>query len=321
MIYAPVLIPTLNRYDHFVNLISSLQKNKLAEKTDLYIGLDYPPNEKYTEGYDMIKDYLSLGIQGFRSVNVIQHQRNVGATENIESLINEIRNKYDRFILSEDDNVFSPCYLEYMNLGLDLIKDDDDLMCVCGYSYPVKWIDRGLGVIKEQSFVSAWGFGTFLKKYDKIGNQLRNGYYNKKVFVKLKSLRKKSKKNYVYCVSQLYGNHGLIPNDIGLSCYQLLENKYCLMPTTSLVRNNGWDGSGVNCHNKNEDFYSKQVISSKIDFYLPENIQKASDIIHIQENEFTINAFYPSNKLDYFKCLIKELILKFRIVFKVMLYE
>lgn len=47
MVYAPVCIPTLNRYEHLKELIESLQRNPWAQYTDLFIGLDFPPGEKY----------------------------------------------------------------------------------------------------------------------------------------------------------------------------------------------------------------------------------------------------------------------------------
>ncbi len=52
--YAPVAIPTLNRIDHLKRCISSLAKNEYAKYTNIYISVDYPPNEKYLDGYNEI---------------------------------------------------------------------------------------------------------------------------------------------------------------------------------------------------------------------------------------------------------------------------
>lgn len=41
--YAPVVIPTLNRYDHFKACLESLEKCK----TDVYVVLDFSPSEEY----------------------------------------------------------------------------------------------------------------------------------------------------------------------------------------------------------------------------------------------------------------------------------
>ena len=58
MKYAPVIIPTLCRYEHFVRCVESLKKNTWAKYTDIYIGLDYPKKDSHREGYLKIKEYL-----------------------------------------------------------------------------------------------------------------------------------------------------------------------------------------------------------------------------------------------------------------------
>ena len=56
--YAPVLIPTLNRYEHFKRCLESLEKCTGAEHTEIFVALDYPPSEKYKEGWSKICKYL-----------------------------------------------------------------------------------------------------------------------------------------------------------------------------------------------------------------------------------------------------------------------
>ena len=45
MIYAPVLIPTLCRADHFIRCLESLKKNTWAKYTEVYVAVDYPAKE------------------------------------------------------------------------------------------------------------------------------------------------------------------------------------------------------------------------------------------------------------------------------------
>ena len=45
--FAPVLIPTLNRYEHFKRCLESLERCTWAEKTDVYVALDFPPSDKF----------------------------------------------------------------------------------------------------------------------------------------------------------------------------------------------------------------------------------------------------------------------------------
>ena len=49
MEYAPITITTLNRYEHFVRCIQSLENNGLAKETELFISVDFPPSDKYKE--------------------------------------------------------------------------------------------------------------------------------------------------------------------------------------------------------------------------------------------------------------------------------
>ena len=68
--YAPVLITTLNRYEHFKRCVESLSRCTHAEKTELVIGLDYPPNEKYVAGWEKISEYVK-SISGFGKITIL----------------------------------------------------------------------------------------------------------------------------------------------------------------------------------------------------------------------------------------------------------
>lgn len=57
MNYAPVIIPTLNRYDHFIKCLESLEKCSGAEYTEVFVALDFPPSNKYIEGW---KKWMSI---------------------------------------------------------------------------------------------------------------------------------------------------------------------------------------------------------------------------------------------------------------------
>ena len=118
--YAPVLITTLNRHEHLKNCIESLQNNTLANKTDIFISVDYPPSEKYVEGYKRICEYFhSTKIDGFNSVHVFFQEKNLGPNDNYYFLENIIKTEYEFYIFSEDDNIFSKNFLEYMNFYLE----------------------------------------------------------------------------------------------------------------------------------------------------------------------------------------------------------
>ena len=88
MNYAPILIPTLNRYNHLKRCVESLAKCTHADKTDLFIALDYPLKEEHWEGYRQIKEYVS-SIEGFNKVIIIQRDHNYGPVENFSNAENK----------------------------------------------------------------------------------------------------------------------------------------------------------------------------------------------------------------------------------------
>ena len=130
-IYAPVIIPTLCRYEHFKRCLESLRKCTGAEYTDVYIGIDYPTKDSHWDGYNKICEYVS-NIVGFHKLVIIKREKNFGPELNVISLRNCVKEHYDRCIISEDDNEFSPNFLEYMNECLTHFKDNPNVIRICG---------------------------------------------------------------------------------------------------------------------------------------------------------------------------------------------
>ena len=140
MIYAPIYIPTLCRSEHFQKCIESLKVNTWAKYTDVYIALDYPPSEKYRAGYEKICRYLENSeFDCFKSFNVVKREKNYGAGLNSKKMREFISKRYDRWIYAEDDIVFSPIFLEYMDKALESYKDDDSVIGINGYTYPLPY--------------------------------------------------------------------------------------------------------------------------------------------------------------------------------------
>lgn len=104
MIYAPVLIPTLCRSDHFIRCLESLKKNTWAKYTEVYIAVDYPAKESHWDGYKRIVEYLSCDCTEFANLHVIKRPYNYGGAANMVALRDYVLKKHDRFIRTEDDN-------------------------------------------------------------------------------------------------------------------------------------------------------------------------------------------------------------------------
>ena len=252
----PILIITLCRYEHLVNCIESLQKNALAKETELYIGLDYPSKESHWPGYRKIEEYLEKGIDGFKCVHVMKHTHNLGPTENYRAVRSAIFEKFDGYIYTEDDNVFSPNYLEYMNICMEKYRDDREVLAVSGYMYPIEIPDSGANVIRISTYCSAFGYGIFKREDDVLDKNINletflRMYRDKKM---MKKLRKASPNQYCNFVKGMVEytpdimKEGKVRSvDLTWGLYAFFNGYKIVFPTISKVRNNGYDGSGVNC--------------------------------------------------------------------------
>ena len=118
MKFAPILVVTLNRYDHFKRCINSLKKCTNAFQTDLFIALDYPSKEEHFEGYKKILSFLNKPINEFKSVKIYKRDVNFGVYYNFSVAQRDILEIYDSLIISEDDNEFSLNFIDYMNTCL-----------------------------------------------------------------------------------------------------------------------------------------------------------------------------------------------------------
>lgn len=254
--YAPVIIPTLCRYDKLKVLVDSLAKNvEYARQTELVIGLDYPPAEKYVEGYNMIKAYLPT-ISGFGKVTIIEQNENLGTVGNENSLIDYIYAEgYDRFIFSEDDNEMSPNFLEYMNKGLEKYESDPRVYSISGYNYPIDMGNYDKNIYGSFRF-SAWGCGFWKKKRLII---------TKKELIKFLLIPT----HFFKILINLPFKFLIVPvmlfrHEIyGDSCHELyccVNDWVSIYPTVSKVRNWGRDGSGIHGQTDETDPCFNQVI-------------------------------------------------------------
>ena len=257
MVYAPVAIWTLNRNEHLKRCIESLEKNSFARNTELFISVDYHPSERYEEGYQSIKNYLAGNKFKFKKVYMFYQETNLGPVENYNFIIREAFSKYDRIIISEDDNEFGPYFLEYMDYMLEKYESAEDVFAIGGYSYPVQWKNDGNSVVKINNIFSAWGSGIWREKYERCLTNLerKNVDILMKNFKEIFRIWRYSPKAFCNLVHSYLGKGGImcgnngdfLPEDITLGMYLIWKKQYFIIPKTTQVINTGYDGSGVHC--------------------------------------------------------------------------
>lgn len=175
----------------------------------------------------------------------------LGIHGNIWGSVEEILRSHDRFILSEDDNVFSPAFLEYVNKGLDKFESDKSVLAINGYRhfYDIKF--DGNNFYRQSVDFSAWGFGMWKDRFETSRAALERSYWIKKSLSPFNWFN-----TFRNGLNRLSGFIGKIAGDTsmddnGLSVYMAVNGMDVVMPEESMVRNTGWDGSGQNCNINN----------------------------------------------------------------------
>ena len=261
MNYYPIIIPTLNRYEHLKDCIDSLARCIGAENTPLYISLDYPPTEEYRDGYNKIKEYLPT-INGFKTVTVFEQEENLGSEKNCSFLKSYVSRYYKAYILTEDDNIFSPNFLEYVNLGLDKFSGTPRVTSISGYNFVELYDQNGCDFF-YRPVCSAWGVGRWFDKDKELESKMTMDFFRKvlgswrlswKVFITnasdLRLLMRMAQDQVVW-------------NDVARCIINIVEDRYELAPAISMSKNMGHDGSGEHCGVASSDLYSKQVIDDR----------------------------------------------------------
>ena len=264
MIYAPVIIPTLDRYDHLKQCLDSLNRCHNADKTE--VSVDYPPASKYIEGHDRICEYLESSHFVFKQLHVIKQTENLGVINdgfkiigNLLFLEELITKKYDRWIESEDDNVFAPGFLDFMNESLERFKDDKTVFSVCGYRFYYNLLSGDNNFLRQHSDFNAWGCGFWKDKMVEIPG-IEVGYFRKMLYNPFKVLKLWQVSNLqVAHLSAMSYKANFKKGDNFFTIYMIDRGMTQIMPTTSLVRNIGWDGTGIHCDGFDNEVSNKHL--------------------------------------------------------------
>ena len=162
---APVCLFVFKRLDLTKQVISSLQKNKLAAQSDLHIFSDAAAKENDKAAVDEVRSFIK-SIEGFQSVTFHLAEQNKGLANSIIAGVTKIIDENGKAIVLEDDLILSGNFLDFINGALDYYKDDVRVFSVCGYTVPIR--------TKEPLDVyftgrgSSWGWATWKDRWHKV---------------------------------------------------------------------------------------------------------------------------------------------------------
>ena len=289
---APIALFVYNRPDHARRTIEALRANILANESDLIVFSDAPKPETQVEKVVEVRQYIRQ-IVGFRSVTIVERESNFGLARSIVDGVTTTLKKYGRIIVLEDDMVTSPYFLTYMNEALEKYAEDDRVVSIHGYVYPV---DQPLPETFFLPGADCWGWATWSRGwacFNTDGQFLLDE-------LKRRKLIRSFDFNGAYPFSKMLEGQIKGTNDswaVRWYASAFLANKLTLYPGRSLVHNIGNDSSVTHCGE-----------SADLDAQLsktPINLSNA-DIESSQEGRQAFEDFFRKRKMNLLGRLVRK---------------
>lgn len=290
---APVILFVYNRPWHTQQTVEALQKNELANESELFIYADGAKNEKARDQVSQVRSYIKE-VDGFKKVTIVERDKNWGLANSIIDGVTQIVNLHGRIIVMEDDLVTSPYFLKFMNDALEFYKDEKKVWHISGWNYPIE--AENLGDVFLWRLMNCWGWATWSDRWnyyekdtDKIINEFTKEDINRfnldgaENFFSQVTANKEGKINTwaIYWYVTIFKRDGL-----------------CLNPSQTFVENIGHDGSGEHC-GKNNAYISNISLKNNNNF-----IQKLNENVTAVKR---IQCFYRNQKKSIFIRIINKL--------------
>jgi putative methyltransferase (TIGR04325 family) len=242
--FAPIAVFAYNRPDHLQRTLEHLALNPEAKDSTFYIFCDGPKADASAEQKKRIAEVTEVAKsrKWGKEVVVQSSVSNKGLAGSVISGVTYVVEKHGSVIVVEDDAMCSPFFLQYMNASLDKYRDDDRVISIAGFIYPVKvklpdtFFLQGADCIAWATWKRGWDL------FEHDGSKL------------LARLEQSGKQNHfdfggTYPYTQMLRDQIDAKNDswaIRWYASAYLANKFTLYPGRPVITNIGFDGSGIN---------------------------------------------------------------------------
>ncbi len=240
--YSPILLFAYNRPGHIRRTVQSLQRNDLAEKSELFIYSDAPRTEADRKAVEEVRHYLRE-ITGFKQITRIERETNWGLARNIMDGVSRQIARFGRVIVLEDDLVVAPYFLQFMNDALEMYKEEERV----GHIQACDFVqDPSLPDTFLIQWTGSWGWATWERAWQ---------HFNPDGKALLKELEER-KLTHRFDFNGKYGYTRMLRRQIEgknnswairWNASLFLKGILSLNVGKSLVQNEGFDGSGTNC--------------------------------------------------------------------------
>ncbi|QXU41628.1 glycosyltransferase [Pedobacter sp. D749] len=246
---APIALFVYNRPQHTERTLQFLQQNELAAQSHLYIFSDGAKTDLDREKVTAVRKIIKKA-DGFKSVKVIESKVNAGLANAVIAGVTQLIAEYDQVIVFEDDLITSPHTLSYFNNALNHYREEEKVMHIGAYMYPLK--SDNLSPSFFYRAATSWGWATW-------GRAWKNFEPDINILIKQFDKKKRTafsidnKMNFWKQMQEFKKGKN---NSWAIRWYAsiFLKGGITLNPSQSLVNNIGHDGTGV--HSGINDIYN-----------------------------------------------------------------
>ena len=269
---SPIVIFAYNRPHYLRDTLEALSKNKETKDSLIYIYCDGAKFNATDEELIEVQKVRNLAKQQNwgKETTVVESNVNQGLAKAIISGVNEIVEKHGRIIVLEDDLVTSPFFLNYINTALNKYENDDEVISVVGFSYPINFKDDfpDTYFIKNADCLgwATWkrGWDLFEPDASKLMKQLEREKMSREFNV--------SNEYPFIKMLRLVADGKVDSWAIRWYASSFVNNKITLFPKKSLVRQIGNGGSNIKA--ENSDIFGWELGHETVKFYETSLIEK-----------------------------------------------
>ena len=239
---APIAVFAFKRPEHLSKMFDSLSKCALAEDSEIFVFCDAAraPDEEVLVNQTRA---VARGQHWCNRLEVVERPNNFGLSKSIVDGVGRLCEEFGRVIVLEDDLVLAPSFLEYMNEALKRYENDERVMQIAGYNYPVHVATPHDAFFLVHS--ACWGWGTWQRAWRHFGE-------DSKAVARLRADRRMRRSfdmedSFPYFAMLERQLRGEI-DSWGVVWYLnvFIRRGLVLMPKRTLVENIGQDGTGTN---------------------------------------------------------------------------
>ena len=266
--YSPICLFTYNRLDVLKKTVGALQNNFLSKESNLFIFSDGPKDDNDYKKIKEIREYL-YSIDGFKSIQIIESNNNIGLKNSIIQGVSKIINKYHSVIVLEDDLVTSRIFLTFMNQAINYYKDYNKVFSISGFSLYLPELEKLSDDYYFGYRASSWGWGTWLDRWKEIDWDIKDySHFKFSILDQIKFMRGGSDMPFMLRNSM----NGNIDSWAIRWCYnQFRQNTYTLFPKKSKVINIGHGENATHTKNK-KDYEVDFDLENKTNFLFSDEI-------------------------------------------------